>query len=180
MESCRSEPVICLTTRCKFSVLVHQLWYLNSLGQISSSYTNFPGGSPPGLVDDISGTAASTSGRAYDNFPYCIATAATSLPKPPIAPPLVDTTLPLQVWSGPLYGGDVVVLLLNTGNISSDVKATWEDIGLEESISVRVINLLTGSFVGTMKGKIEAQVEPHDVVVYRLEPIWKSSIADKT
>lgn len=161
MESCRVEPANCTYTRCHFSVLVDQLWYLSSLGQMTSTFTNFPDGAPPG---------AASPRNVPQNIPWCLATAAAPWPPAPPAPPVVDRTLPLQVWAGPLAGGDVAAVLLNIGNATSKITATWADIGLDAGVTVTVMDLWSGKSLGTAKDTIEASVGPHDNAALRLSP----------
>jgi alpha-galactosidase len=77
--------------------------------------------------------------------------------------------MPLQVWAGPLSGGDVVVLLLNTGNYTKTITARWADIGLKSGLSMKATDLWTGRVVGAPAvGSTSASVAPHDSAVFRL------------
>ena len=80
----------------------------------------------------------------------------------------IDTALPLQVWAGPLAGGDVAVLLLNAGDTAGNVTAIWADIGLDTGTIVQVLDLWTGSNLGTAEASITSLVGVHDVAAYRL------------
>ena len=81
-------------------------------------------------------------------------------------------SLPLQVWAGPLSGGDVVVVLLNTGDDTANVTAHWADVGLTAGVSVRVTDLWTGKVIaGGARGSVAASVGSHDAASYRLTPI---------
>lgn len=42
----------------------------------------------------------------------------------------------LEVWAGPLSGGDVAVILLNRGQATSTITANWADLGLKVRVSV--------------------------------------------
>lgn len=77
--------------------------------------------------------------------------------------------MPLQVWAGPLSGGDVVVLLLNIENGTKNITASWEDIGLNSGARATAIDLWTGkSLNASLVGSISASVASHDSAVYRL------------
>ena len=69
------------------------------------------------------------------NTPWCLATSANTAPSPPPPAPAVDISQPLQVWAGPLAGGDVAVLLLNIGNGTKKITASWDDVGLKSGVS---------------------------------------------
>ena len=78
---------------------------------------------------------------------------------------------PLQVWAGPLADGDVVVLLLNIGNGTATITASWADIGLESGSHVNATDLWTGDAVAVpVVGSISAAVASHDSAVFRLSP----------
>ena len=79
--------------------------------------------------------------------------------------------MPLQVWAGPLSGGEVVVLLLNIGNGTQKVTASWADIGLASGVSAKATDLWTGKVLATPAvGSISASVASHDSAVFRLSP----------
>jgi hypothetical protein len=81
---------------------------------------------------------------------------------------------PLQVWAGPLAGGDVVVLLLNIGNETKSITAEWADIGLKHGVRVNAKDLWTGKVVGggnPFTGSISASVATHDSAVFRLSAV---------
>ena len=80
--------------------------------------------------------------------------------------------MPLQVWAGPLSGGNSVVLMLNTGNSTKTVTASWADIGLKSGLRATATDLWTGKAAATpVVGSITATVAPHDCAVFRLSPI---------
>jgi hypothetical protein len=169
MEACRDEtsdqptPADCATSRCRFSSLTDQLWYLNSLQQLSAAYTFFgSGGVPPG---------ADTNRSSPQNVPMCLSSVPAVAPvnPPPPPPPAINTSQPLQVWAGPLSGGDVVVVLLNTGNGTEKVTAHWADIGLQPGTAVHVTDLWTGKMESVAAvGSLTAAVGTHDAAAYRL------------
>ena len=98
LQACRKEtgdkttpnPSGCRDGNCRFSGIVDQLWYLNSLGQLSSAITNIENGANQ-LLPMIPGFAANT--------PWCLTSSPNSTPPPPPPPPppAVDATMPLQV-----------------------------------------------------------------------------------
>ena len=79
----------------------------------------------------------------------------------------VDTTDDLQVYSGPLSGGDLVVALLNRGDKSSFIQVTWEDLKLPVDQQWTVEDVWEGKVVGQFKGEFGAQVDSHETLVYR-------------
>ena len=140
-----------------------QLWYLNSLGQFSSAITNIENGANQLLpmIPDFP-----------PNIPWCLASAPNLAPPPPPPPLEVDATMPLQVWAGPLAGGEVVVLMLNIGNGTQTVTASWADIGLHSEMKATATDLWTGHVVDApVVGKLSASVASHDCAVFRLSPV---------
>ena len=167
MEACGTETGDkttahdCTQGNCRFSGIIYQLWYLNSLSQMTSAITNIPNGG---------GTLLPSLPGFPTNTPWCLATAPNAAPAPPPAPPAVDSSMPLQVWAGPLAGGDFVVLLLNTGNGTQEITAHWADIGLKGGVAAKAIDVWTGKDLGTKTGTISASVASHDSAVFRLAP----------
>ena len=168
MEACLKEagdkttpnPSGCRDGNCRFSGIIYQLWYLNSLGQFSSAITNINNGASA-LLPMIPNFPANT--------PWCLASSPNSAAPPPAPPPAVDSTMPLQVWAGPLAGGDVVVLLLNVGNGTKTITASWADIGLKSGLSAKATDLWTGkAMAAPVVGSISASVASHDSAVFRL------------
>jgi alpha-galactosidase len=78
--------------------------------------------------------------------------------------------MPLQVWAGPLSGGGTVVLLLNTGNDTKLITASWADVGLKSGLSMKATDLWTGRTASPVAGSLSAAVAPHDNAVFRLAP----------
>lgn len=171
MEPCRTETgdapnaTDCWEHNCRFSALSDQLFYLNGLGQLSLAFTNFqaPVNGPP------------RPNPAATNVPMCLVPKGGAQPPAttPTAPSTINGSLPLQVWAGPLAGGDVVVVLLNAGDTTAEVTAHWKDIGLVAGVAVKVTDLWTGkSSTVPSKGAdiISATVPTHDVAAFRLTP----------
>lgn len=160
-------PTGCHDGNCRFSGIIYQLWYLNSLGQVTSAITNIANGANQLLpmIDNFP-----------SNTPWCLASSPNTAPMPPAPPPAVDTAMPLQVWAGPLSGGDVVVLLLNTGNSTQPIVAGWDDIGLSKGQRVAAMDLWSGKALGTYVGTISAKVASHDSAVFRLSPLNRGRV----
>merc|ERR1740117_1192634 len=76
---------------------------------------------------------------ALINIPKCLATAANPKPaQPPVPPPIVKSSLPLQVWAGKLSGGRVAVILVNSDKSAAEVTAKWSNIWLPKGTKVQV------------------------------------------
>ena len=76
----------------------------------------------------------------------CLSAVPAPAPAKPIAPPSprFNYSLPLQVWAGPLVGGDVAVLLLNSGDTNATtIVASWAELGLANGATVTATNLWT-------------------------------------
>jgi alpha-galactosidase len=86
--------------------------------------------------------------------------------------------MPLQVWAGPLAGGDVAVLLLNAGNGTKEITAHWADIGLKSGVAAKAIDVWTGEGVGTKSGAVSASVAAHDSAVFRLSPTNAAAVLE--
>lgn len=139
---------------CTDSIRDKQLWYLNSLGQLSSTFSNGP------------------SYFYEEDLPYCLATAPAAKPAAVKPPPFANQSFPLQVWAGPLAGGSVAVVLLNTGLQSGNVTvtATWAAIGLPAGTRVKVRDALAHTDLGTAVGSVSAVVGSHDAAALHLTP----------
>eukprot|EP00003_Mantamonas_plastica_P031372 TRINITY_DN812_c0_g3_i2.p1 TRINITY_DN812_c0_g3~~TRINITY_DN812_c0_g3_i2.p1 ORF type:complete len:513 (+),score=142.99 TRINITY_DN812_c0_g3_i2:215-1540(+) len=79
----------------------------------------------------------------------------------------VDTTDDLQVYSGPLSGGDIVVAFLNRGTKSAWIEVSWEDLGLESSGAWTIIDVWKGVPVEKATKSFGDNVQPHGTNVYR-------------
>lgn len=168
MELCQKESGDKLTPNqsgcadggCRFSGIIYQLWYLNSYGQFTSAITN------------IGNHGSSLLPFPLPNFPpntpWCLATIANTASSPP-PPPEVDISMPLQVWSGPLAGGDIAVVLLNIGNGTKSMTLNWADIGLDKQQTVHATNLWTNKST-SHRGSFVAAVAEHDCIALRLSP----------
>lgn len=79
-----------------------------------------------------------------------------------------------EVWSGPLSGGAFAVLLLNRGSAAVNITASWSDFGFDEDKEADVRDLWRMKDLGSMRGRVTAQVESHGVVVFKITPNQKS------
>ena len=77
---------------------------------------------------------------------------------------------PYEVWMKPLADGSKAVILFNRGSVTMPIRFKFEDVGLAPTQSVRVRNLWTTKDLPEAKGRFEAKVAPHDVVMLRVTP----------
>lgn len=78
-----------------------------------------------------------------------------------------------DVWAGPLADPTpgFAVLLLNRGDIETNVTATWKDVGLSPTDSAEVRDLWLHKDLGVRVGSVTASVPSHGAVFYRLTPM---------
>eukprot|EP00475_Leptophrys_vorax_P006739 TRINITY_DN14203_c0_g1_i2.p1 TRINITY_DN14203_c0_g1~~TRINITY_DN14203_c0_g1_i2.p1 ORF type:complete len:102 (-),score=11.06 TRINITY_DN14203_c0_g1_i2:251-556(-) len=76
-----------------------------------------------------------------------------------------------QVWSGPLFGGKLVVAMVNRGTTNGTITATWSLIGLNPLQPMHVRDLWKGRTMDSVfVGDLTAIVPPHDVVMVTIWP----------
>jgi alpha-galactosidase len=75
-----------------------------------------------------------------------------------------------EVWMKPLTGGARAVILFNRGSEAGDIAVAWDEIGLAPASKALVRDLWKKADAGTRTGRLEAKVEPHDVVMVRITP----------
>jgi alpha-galactosidase len=75
-----------------------------------------------------------------------------------------------EVWVKPLAGGAKALLLFNRGEALAAIRATAEQLGWPSALPAKVRDLWAHKSAGRWIGSIEATVEPHSVVMYRIEP----------
>ncbi len=75
-----------------------------------------------------------------------------------------------EVWMRPLADGSRAVILFNRGSEPAPVAATWADLGLFPGGKAAVRDLWHHADVGVASGRYEAKVEPHGVVMVKIEP----------
>ncbi|KAF8389533.1 hypothetical protein HHK36_024048 [Tetracentron sinense] len=82
----------------------------------------------------------------------------------------VKKTRDLEVWSGPLSGDRVAVVLWNRGSSKASITADWSDVGLKSSTIVDARNLWTHSTISSVRGQLKATVDAHACRMYVLTP----------
>jgi alpha-galactosidase len=82
----------------------------------------------------------------------------------------VRDTGPHEMWVKPLAGGERAVVLFNRGSVEAKMVVMWEDIMVAPSARLVVRDLWSHRDLGTMVGRIESVVAPHDVVLLRFRP----------
>ncbi len=76
----------------------------------------------------------------------------------------------VEVWMKPLSGGERAVILFNRGSVTAPVSVSWEQIGLAPGIDAQVRDLWARKDLGSIKDRFTARVEPHGVVMIRVQP----------
>jgi hypothetical protein len=159
VEPCVQDPVRCSTRGpdCPQSVRMPQLWYAMRNGQLLSTVTS---------EFQIHGRCSAQA------MPKCVSTRPNSAPiRPPSPPAGPSPRLPLQVWAGPLSGGRLAVALVNAGDSTAQIDATWTVLGIKNGTTMNVRDATAGTANGTADGLVSAQVASHDTVVLTLAPI---------
>ncbi|KAF9587948.1 hypothetical protein IFM89_006273 [Coptis chinensis] len=82
----------------------------------------------------------------------------------------VKKTGDLEVWSGPLSGGRVAVVLWNRGSQQSSITAKWSDIGLKSSATVEARDLWEHTTTPSVQHQLKATVDTHACKMYVLIP----------
>jgi alpha-galactosidase len=75
-----------------------------------------------------------------------------------------------EVWVKPLSGGARAVLLFNRGKDAVDFGVTWAQLGLPANKRAKVRDLWAHRDVGRRSGFYTATVEPHGVVMLKVQP----------
>jgi alpha-galactosidase len=75
-----------------------------------------------------------------------------------------------EVWMKLLADGSRAVILFNRGSETAAIAATWEEIGLAPSTRALVRDLWKNADLGSLVGRFEAKVDPHDVAMVRITP----------
>jgi len=76
----------------------------------------------------------------------------------------------VEVWMKPLSGSARAVILFNRGSATAPVSVSWEQIGLAPGMNAQVRDLWAGKNLGLIKDRFSANVEPHGVVMIRVQP----------
>ncbi len=76
----------------------------------------------------------------------------------------------MQLWSRPLHGGDIAVILYNSGDSTNlNGSVAWSELGWSSNDTVRVRDLWARHDVGELRGGYTAsELAPHDVAFLRL------------
>ncbi|RDD82410.1 glycoside hydrolase family 27 protein [Dyella tabacisoli] len=74
-----------------------------------------------------------------------------------------------EVWARPLKGGGRAIVLLNRSSASHTITATWNDLHLPSSLSLKVRDLWAHKDLPGAKGSFSAEVPSHGVVMVRLD-----------
>jgi alpha-galactosidase len=75
-----------------------------------------------------------------------------------------------EVWVKPLAGGARALLLFNRGTAPAEITATWEQLGYPPKLRAKVRDLWAHKDLKPVAGSFTATVEPHGVVMARIEP----------
>ncbi|MBS1705260.1 MAG: glycoside hydrolase family 27 protein [Armatimonadetes bacterium] len=76
-----------------------------------------------------------------------------------------------QVWSKPLSDGSIAVAFFNfNGDRARTMVAPWAALAIHDHRPCHVLDLWTAQEVGTFDRYVEAHVQPHDVVMYKVTP----------
>lgn len=77
-----------------------------------------------------------------------------------------------EVWSGPLEGGALAVVLFNRGDTAASITASWANIGLSTTTSANVRDVVEHRELGTFSGSYTAVgVPPHASVSLKVTPL---------
>jgi len=85
----------------------------------------------------------------------------------------------LDVYAGPLGGGDIAVVLFNRDSSVQSITAAFVDIGLAVTDTVRVRDVWKKENIGTASGNITAMVNSHGAAFFRLTPIHSQEQRDR-
>lgn len=75
-----------------------------------------------------------------------------------------------EIWSRPLQGGDLAVVLLNRGAKELPMKVTWAQLNLPQRLTMDVKDLWSGRRTEGASGSFGALVASHGVVMVRMTP----------
>jgi alpha-galactosidase len=76
----------------------------------------------------------------------------------------------VEAWMKPLIGSARAVILFNRGSVKAPISVSWEQIGLAPQMEAKVRNLWDKKDLGAFKERFTAFVDPHDVVMIRVQP----------
>jgi alpha-galactosidase len=82
----------------------------------------------------------------------------------------VSKTGDQEVWVKPLSGGANAVLLLNRGQDTANFGFTWDQLGFADRQRAKVRDLWAHRYLGRRSKSFSATVEPHGVVMLKVQP----------
>jgi hypothetical protein len=82
----------------------------------------------------------------------------------------LDIVGDLEVWAGPLSGGNFAAILFNRSPGMTNVTANWSDIGLSSTTRAMVRDLWLHKDLGVYSGSFSSQVPSHGVIMIKLTP----------
>jgi len=82
----------------------------------------------------------------------------------------------LDVYAGPLAGGDVAVVLLNRDATAQQITAQWVDIGLAITDSASVRDIWKQQTIGILRGNVSNIVNSHGAAFFRLTPVKATNL----
>jgi alpha-galactosidase len=74
-----------------------------------------------------------------------------------------------ELWVKPLSGGARTVLMLNRGTAPAEIRIDWEQLGYPAKLRAKVRDLWAHSNLPPAAGSVAARVDPHAVVMLRIE-----------
>ena len=77
----------------------------------------------------------------------------------------------LDVYAGPLGGGDIALVLFNRGSAATAITANFSDVGLSVGSTARVRNVWRRGTHGEAQGSLTAVVNSHGAEFFRLTPL---------
>ncbi len=75
-----------------------------------------------------------------------------------------------EVWSKELHDGSRAVLMFNRSERNEEIGFTWREVGLPESLTLKVRDLWKKKDMGRFTGSYTSMVRPHGVVMVRVRP----------
>jgi len=82
----------------------------------------------------------------------------------------LDIVGDLEVWAGPLSGGNFAAVLFNRSPAMTNITAHWTDIGLAATRPAMVRDLWVRKDLGVYTGSFSSEVASHGVVMIKLTP----------
>jgi alpha-galactosidase len=83
----------------------------------------------------------------------------------------------LDVYAGPLGGGDIALVLFNRDATAQSITANFSDIGLSVGSTARVRNVWRRNAHGEAMGSLSVVVNSHGAEFFRLTPLHSTTVA---